>query len=119
MCRFFSGNYGVRLMSLSGTEQLTAFFARLAQRCPRPGRLYRLLGEYGELQVFLFDPYSIALMKIDRAFETDFEDVFYLLKSGEIDLAHLAQMLEAVAARHDEPVKLRRNFEEFRKAMQT
>jgi len=76
------------------------------------------IGRYGNLEAFLFDPYSIAVMKIDRAFETDMEDVRFLVQAGHVDLAFLAQCVEEVAARYDEPLKLRHNFEEFKRSLE-
>ncbi|MBP7692359.1 MAG: hypothetical protein KA764_10600 [Anaerolineales bacterium] len=78
---------------------------------------HRFLGQFGSVAVYLFDPYSIAVMKIDRAFDSDMEDVRFLLAAGEIDLAALAQLIDDVAGRYDEPIKLRRNFAELQKAL--
>jgi hypothetical protein len=80
-------------MPISRPEQLTQFLA------------------------YLFDPYSMAVMKIDRAFETDIEDVAFLLAAGRIDLKTLEGMIEEVAGRYDEPVKLRRNFDAFKRSL--
>jgi len=56
-------------------------------------------------------------MKIDRAFETDMEDVHFPLRSGTIDLAFLEQCIEDVAQRTDEPRKLRTSFQEMKRGM--
>lgn len=73
-------------------------------------RRHRFIGQYGQIKVFIFDPYSMALMKIDRAFESDIEDVRFLLHNNLIDFAQLAQFLDEVAFRSDEPLRLRANF---------
>jgi hypothetical protein len=78
---------------------------------------HELIGTFGQIQAYLFDPYSMAVMKIDRAFETDMEDVGVLLASGRIDLNLLERAIEDVAMRYDEPVKLRRNFDEFKRGL--
>lgn len=78
---------------------------------------HRHLGNYGNLAVYLFDPYSIALMKLDRAFESDLEDVRYLLANGHLQLDTLAQHVEDVASRYDEPIRLRRQFADFCKTL--
>jgi hypothetical protein len=39
----------------------------------------RLVGKYGQVDVYIFDLYSIALSKIARGFESDLEDVEFLL----------------------------------------
>jgi hypothetical protein len=78
---------------------------------------HRLLGQFGQVAVYVFDPYSIAVMKLDRAFESDLEDVRFLLAAGHIDLETLARCLDDVARRYDEPLKLRRQFDEFRRTL--
>jgi hypothetical protein len=78
---------------------------------------HRLIGQYGLLRVFLLDPYSIAIMKIDRAFPSDMEDVHFLLQTGQIALSRLEQSVEDVARRYDEPLKLRRHFDELKRGL--
>ena len=75
------------------------------------------IDRFGNLMIYVFDPYSMAVMKIDRAFPTDFQDVRFLLSAGLITLDFLAQCVEDVAARYDEPLKLRRNFEELKRTL--
>ncbi len=77
----------------------------------------QLIGQYGQLNVYLFDPYSVALMKVDRAFDADMEDVRYLIQSGQVSLKQLEQALEDVARRYDEPRRLRRNFEALKRSL--
>jgi len=43
-------------------------------------------GKFGNVQVYIFDPYSIALSKLDRGFDTDLDDVTFLLKQNIINL---------------------------------
>lgn len=78
---------------------------------------HQLVGTFENLQVFVFDLYSIAIMKIDRAFETDIEDVRFLLKQGFINLDTLATYIVDVANRYDEPLNLTRNFEEMKRGL--
>lgn len=80
-------------------------------------RRHQRLGDFGSLTVMLFDPYSVAVMKIDRAFESDLEDVRFLLAAGHITLDTLALLIEDVARRYDEPIRLRRQFEDFRRSL--
>jgi hypothetical protein len=47
------------------------------------------IGRYGPLDVFHFDLYSVALSKIERGTERDFQDVVALVRSGRIDPAEL------------------------------
>ncbi|MBI3169256.1 MAG: hypothetical protein HYZ22_12305 [Chloroflexi bacterium] len=37
------------------------------------------IGQFGNVTTYIFDPYSIALSKIDRGFDTDIEDVIFLI----------------------------------------
>jgi len=46
---------------------------------PEAEQRRRFVGYYGLLDVYIFDLYSIALSKIARGFESDFEDVEFLL----------------------------------------
>ena len=91
-----------------------------AQFMPLPAgseRRHQLIGHYGLLSAYIFDPYSIAVMKTDRAFQTDIEDVRFLLRGGHIQLDFLEACIEDVAARYEEPLQLRRNFEEMRRGL--
>ena len=60
---------------------------------------HRLVGRFGLLEVYLFDPYSIALSKIARGFESDLEDVLFLLRIGAIEFAALEQHFRAILPR--------------------
>lgn len=59
-------------------------------------RRHRLIGEYGALRVYVFDPYSIALSKIERGFDTDLADVLFLLRSGVIHWETLQTQAQTV-----------------------
>lgn len=76
---------------------------------------HRFIGAFGQVEAYIFDPYSMAVMKIDRAFETDMEDVQFMLATGHLDLAFLEKCIADVASRYDEPHKLRRNLEELKR----
>ena len=78
---------------------------------------HQLIGRYDHLTAYIFDPYSIAIMKIDRAFETDLDDVYFLIRNSSIQVDLLEKYLEEVAQLYDEPIKLRRNFEEMKRGL--
>lgn len=78
---------------------------------------HRFFGQFGLLRVFVLDPYSMAVMKVDRAFPSDFEDVAYLLSAGLIEMRLLEQAIEDVARRYDEPKRLRQNLEELKRGL--
>jgi hypothetical protein len=56
----------------------------------------KFVGKFGNLDVYLFDLYSIALSKIARGFETDFEDVIFLIKNNYIDQAELQDLFQQI-----------------------
>ena len=56
----------------------------------------RLVGRYGQLDVYIFDLYSIALSKIARGFEADLEDVGFLLGEGLIEFSELERHFESI-----------------------
>ncbi len=55
-----------------------------------------LFGEFGQLRVFIFDLYSIALSKIARGFDADLEDVQFLLKNGLIEFNELEHLFDEI-----------------------
>jgi hypothetical protein len=50
------------------------------------------VGQFGNLEVYVADPYSIALSKLDRGFDTDFEDIIFLIKHNHIYLNELERI---------------------------
>jgi hypothetical protein len=61
---------------------------------PATSTRHQSIGKFGSISVFVYDPYSIALSKIARGFETDIQDVGYLLKQGTIDMTTLTGFVE-------------------------
>jgi hypothetical protein len=78
---------------------------------------HRLIGHFGPLTAYIFDPYSIAIMKIDRSFKTDLQDVLFLIDAGIIELDRLESCVEDVASRYEEPLTFRRKFEELKRLL--
>jgi hypothetical protein len=101
-------------LGIDAEESVPAEFMPLPQGADAR---HTLIARVGQLSIFIFDLYSIAVMKIDRAFETDIEDVRYLLKNDFINLADLEHHIIDVASRYDEPLNLRRNFEEMKRGL--
>ncbi len=56
------------------------------------------IGQFGKLTVYVFDPYSIALSKIERGFESDLEDVIFLLQKKLIESKRLTQLAQEMIA---------------------
>jgi len=41
--------------------------------------------KFGEIDVFILNPYLIAFSKVERGFDTDIEDVIFLIKNKYIE----------------------------------
>jgi hypothetical protein len=98
----------------------------IAEFVPLPPQAYkrrRLVGHYGQLDVYIFDPYTIALSKIARGFEADLEDVMFMLHEGLIEFGELECHFHAVlpdAPRADIiPDEFRDYFEEVRRRLES
>ena len=57
------------------------------------------IGQFAKLTVYVFDPYSIALSKIERGFESDLDDVVFLLQQKLIESKRLMQLAEEMIDR--------------------
>jgi len=56
------------------------------------------IGQYGNLEIYIADPYSIALSKLDRGLETDIDDIIFLIQRNFITLPELERFTrEAVS----------------------
>ena len=79
----------------------------------------RFLGRFGSLDVYIFDLYTIALSKIARGFESDFDDVLFMLRADLIEFAQLERYFDLVvpkAAKYDiDHREFRMYFEEIRR----
>jgi hypothetical protein len=58
-----------------------------------------LIGQFGNLEVFVADPYSIALSKLDRGFDTDFDDLVFLVRENLVEVQLLERMTEIALSR--------------------
>ena len=83
------------------------------------------IGRYGQLDVFHFDLYSIALSKIERGTESDFEDVLTLLDSGRLELSLLSRYFDEIMTLYateslkQDPVEYHRKFEILKEMYQS
>jgi hypothetical protein len=57
------------------------------------------IGQFANLEVYVIDPYSIALSKIDRGLFTDFDDIIFLIKNDYIILEELVQITKNAVSR--------------------
>ncbi len=82
------------LRSLASEMRLEIEAVPLGEMIPLPAGAVercRLVGQFGKVIVRVFDPYSIALSKLDRGTNTDLEDVMFLLRQGFITDMALAE----------------------------
>lgn len=52
------------------------------------------IGQFGNVTVYIIDPYSIALSKIDRGSDRDFDDLVFLIRNNRItaeELEHITK----------------------------
>lgn len=61
-----------------------------------------LIGKFGFVTVYAFDPYSIGLSKLDRGFESDLEDIVFLIRQSLIIPEQLADYIETAILRAKE-----------------
>ncbi|MCX6082324.1 MAG: hypothetical protein NTW32_22580 [Chloroflexi bacterium] len=52
------------------------------------------IGQFGNLEVFVADPYSIALSKLDRGFDTEFDDLVFLVQKNIVEFQLLERITE-------------------------
>jgi len=52
------------------------------------------IGQFGNLEVYVADPYSIALSKLDRGFDTDFDDLVFLVQRKLVTLEELERLMK-------------------------
>ncbi len=84
---------------------------------------HRFIGHFGKLAVYVFDPYSIAISKIDRGFDTDLQDVLFLINNGLITFEQLEQYAQATLKQAVmfliDPKEFRQHLEKVRRLLQT
>lgn len=51
------------------------------------------IGQFGNLEIFIADPYSIALSKVDRGADTDYDDLVFLVQRGYVKLVDFERMI--------------------------
>jgi hypothetical protein len=84
-------------------------------------RRRRFIGRFGLVDAFIFDLYSIALSKIARGFESDLEDVEFLLRGNLIDWLDLENHFNEILPRADsadiDPREFATYFDTLRKRL--
>ena len=87
------------LDELAAELKLDLELVPLGEFIPLPPQAHerrRLVGRYGQLEVYIFDLYSIALSKIARGFESDLEDVVFMLRQGLIEFGELERLFNVI-----------------------
>jgi len=79
---------------------------------------HQFIGQFGAIEAYVYDPYTIALSKLARGFETDIQDILFLLDKKLIRLDELASFVDAaipMAWEYDvDPKNLREYLDEVR-----
>lgn len=79
------------------------------------------MGVFGNLTVYVLDPYTIALSKLDRGFDTDIEDVLFLVQQQLVTIEQLALFVEnAILQAHQfdlDPSIIRRHLQVLRQSI--
>ena len=91
--------FDAAVAELAAEMRLDVEAVSLAEFVPLPPQAYQrrqLVGRYGQLNVYIFDPYSIALSKIARGFEADLEDVMFLLHGRLIECGELERHFNTI-----------------------
>jgi hypothetical protein len=52
------------------------------------------MGQFGNLEIFIADPYSIALSKLERGADTDYDDLVFLVQHNHVDMSEFEHMLQ-------------------------
>lgn len=87
------------LTDIADELQMDVEFVPLGEFVPLPPGFedrHRRVGRFGMVELFVFDPYSLALSKIARGFEADLEDVQFLHRNGLVHLDELRALFGAV-----------------------
>jgi hypothetical protein len=110
------------LKQLSAELELDLEFTPLREFIPLPPdaeQRHRFVGRYGQVDVYIFDLYSIALSKIARGFESDLEDVEFLLDRDLIAWdtleTHLQTILPRVRSADIDPKEFQQYFETLKR----
>jgi hypothetical protein len=116
------GRFQETASRLAGEMQLDLEEVPLGEFVPLPPEAEqrrRFVGRFGQLDVYIFDPYSMALSKIARGFESDLDDVMFMFGRDLIEFSELERYFQAVlpkAAKLDIDLReFRQYFEEIRR----
>lgn len=52
------------------------------------------IGKFANLEIYVVDPYSIALSKVDRGIFTDIDDLIFLIKNNYVSIEELENIVQ-------------------------
>lgn len=114
-------NLGAVLETLAADLEMDLELVPLGEFIPLPseaGQRHKFVGSFGQVDVYIFDLYSIALSKIARGFESDLEDVEYLIRQELIDWqileSHFQSILPRAGSADINPQEFQQYFETLR-----
>ncbi|MEW5940007.1 MAG: DUF6036 family nucleotidyltransferase [Chloroflexota bacterium] len=79
------------------------------------------IGHYGKVNVFVIDPYSIALSKVDRGSDRDLIDLVFLIQQNLIILEELERITKnglTMAGKFDFHPEILEHLQELKKRLQ-
>lgn len=78
------------------------------------------IGQFGKVAVYVIDPYSIALSKIDRGSDRDFDDIIFLIQNNLITIEDLERITKdglSHAGKFDFHPEILAHLQELRKRL--
>jgi hypothetical protein len=57
------------------------------------------VGQFGNVNVYITDPYTIALSKLDRGMDADLEDIVFLIQRNHVNLKELETVLQSLISK--------------------
>ncbi len=110
---------------LAQEQHLEFEYVPIAEFIPLPeeaNRRHRLVGQFGHLAVYVYDPYSIALSKVARGLESDLQDVVWMIEQKLISFTQVAQFVQAAIPRARnfdiDPTEFKEHLESLRQMLQ-
>lgn len=75
------------------------------------------IGQFENLEIYVIDPYSIALSKVDRGSFTDYDDILFLIQSGYVNRQMLEEIIQKAiskAGKYDLHPEIQLHLEELK-----
>ena len=85
------------MLALADEMKIELEVITLEEFVPAPSdaaQRHRHVGQFGGIDVYIYDPYTIALSKLARGLESDIQDVLFLLEKGVIEMEELNRIVD-------------------------